>query len=83
MDNIIGNIMNKFLLTMFLFFLTGCSSTNWTHSYKSIQQFNADKAFCMAQAGQAVNGLKGLPAMMARSNAYESCMMGKGWSEID
>ena len=88
--------MYNFLVAIFMLSLFGCANTYY-HPTKSTQEFNSDKAQCMALSNSGgsnqimpsfgssfAQGYNQGAAIAAAGNSKEifnSCMLGKGWSK--
>ena len=66
-----------FTLVAAALWLLGCSKP-WSKPGATPQTFDADSAFCAAQAGQAVGAE---PSRRLWQRVYESCLRGKGYRE--
>ena len=74
-----------------MWLLVGCATSKWSHPTAGEQQFKADDSECEKLAAASLGGLgyppragtqpsqAGVYQSMRVNQAYERCMMGKGW----
>ncbi len=84
-------ILAAFAIAFLGWLVAGCATTKWSHPTADDQQFKADDSECEKLAASSV-GHPGYPARAGAlpspagldqskrvNQAYERCMMGKGW----
>ena len=84
-------ILAAFAIAFLGWLVVGCATTKWSHPTADDQQFKADNSECEtlaagsagylgypARAG-AQSSQTGLYQSMRINQAYERCLMGKGW----
>jgi hypothetical protein len=84
-------ILAAFAIAFLGWLVAGCATTKWSHSTAGDQQFKADDSGCEKLAAGSA-GYPGYPVRagaqssqaalyqsMRINQAYERCMIGKGW----
>ncbi len=84
-------ILAAFAIAFLGWLVAGCATTKWSHPTADDQQFKTDDSECEKLAAASVGhpgyparaGTQPSPASLDQSKrvnqAYERCMMGKGW----
>jgi hypothetical protein len=84
-------LLGVLTIALVMWLLVGCATTKWSHPTAGEPQFKADDSECEKLAAASV-GYPGYPARagaqpsqaglyqsMRVNQAYERCMIGKGW----
>ncbi len=81
-------LLGALTIALVMWLLVGCATTKWSHPTAGEPQFKADDSECEKLAAASAGYLgyparAGSPAGLDQSRrinqAYERCMMGKGW----
>lgn len=60
--------------------LAGCAQRSWAKPGATMQEFERDKSYCMAEGSQAAGGD---PLVGFLSGQMDMCMRGRGWTMKD